>query len=193
MYGLDNSKEGRSKDAAMIKSILLIAYNVLRIALNKMLHLRRFDVHWMQRISPLCALKVFHHGKISVGRNCEFAAYCDFEVHGKGTLEIGDGTYFNRYCMISAHEHVTIGKHCMFGPGVKIFDNNHRHSPETGVSSELNTAPIFIGDNCWVCSDAIILKGTHIGKNCVIGAGCIVRGDVPDGSVVTSRQEFIVR
>lgn len=126
-------------------------------------------------------------------RNCEFAAYCDFEAHGDGVLEIGEGTYFNRYCMISAHEHVTVGKHCMFGPGVKIFDNNHKHSPKTGVSSQLNTAPIFIGDNSWVASDAIILKGAYIGKNCVIGAGCIVRGTVPDGSVVTNKQELMIR
>ena len=172
----------------MICSCFLIIYNVIRIAINKLVRWRQFDVHWLQRISPLCALKVFQRGVIRVARNCEFAAYCDFEAHGEGVLEIGAGTYFNRYCMISAHERVVIGKHCMFGPGVKIFDNNHKHSPETGVSSQLSSAPIFIGDNSWVASDAIILKGTQIGKNCVIGAGCIVRGEVPDGSVVVDKR-----
>ena len=172
----------------MICSCFLIIYNVIRIAINKLVRWRQFDVHWLQRISPLCALKIFRRGVMRVGRNCEFAAYCDFEVHGNGVLEIGEGTYFNRYCMISAHERVVIGKHCMFGPGVKIFDNNHKHSPETGVSSQLSSAPIFIGDNSWVASDAIILKGTQIGKNCVIGAGCIVRGEVPDGSVVVDKR-----
>ncbi len=177
----------------MIRTIFFIIYNVWRIALNKLVYWGRFDVHWLQRISPLCALKIFHRGTIRVGRNCEFAAYCDFEVHGNGMLEIGEGTYFNRYCMISAHEHVTIGKRCMFGPGVKIFDNNHQHSPETGVSSQLNTTLISIGDNSWVCTDAIILKGARIGKNCVIGAGCIVRGEVPDGSVVVNKQDVEIR
>lgn len=150
-------------------------------------------MHWLQRINPMCSLKAFEHGKIKVGRNCEFAAYCDFEVHSNGVLEIGEGTYFNRYCMISAHERVVIGKHCMFGPGVKIFDNNHKHSPETGVCSQLSSAPICIGDNSWIASDAIILKGAQIGKNCVIGAGCIVRGEIPNGSVVTNRQEIDLR
>ena len=177
----------------MIHTIFLVVYNICRIAISRLFYWGQFDVHWLQRISPLCALKVFRQGKISVGRNCEFAAYCDFEVHGDGVLEIGEGTYFNRFCMISAHEHVAIGKHCMFGPGVKIFDNNHRHLPETGVSSELSTAPIFVGDNSWVCSDVIILKGTQIGKNCVIGAGCIVREDVPDGSVVTIDSGFTIK
>ena len=177
----------------MIKTFLLIIYNVLRVSINKLTHRGQFDVHWLQRISPLCALKVFRQGTIRVGRNCEFAAYCDFEAHGKGLLEIGEGTYFNRYCMISAHEHVKVGKHCMFGPGVKIFDNNHQHSPEKGVNSQLNKAPISIGDNSWVASDVIILKGAHIGKNCVIGAGCIIRGEIPDESVVTNKQELIVK
>jgi len=177
----------------MIRTFFGVVYNVWRIAMNKLVHWGRFDVHWLQRISPLCSLKVFRHGKISVGRNCEFAAYCDFEVHGNGTLVIGEGTYFNRYCMISAHEHVTIGKHCMFGPGVKIFDNNHVHSPESGVSGKLITGAISIGDNSWVASDSIILKGTHIGKNCVIGAGCIVRGEIPDGSVVVNKQDVMIR
>lgn len=177
----------------MIRALFLIFYNVWRIALNKLVHWNRFDVHWMQRVSPLCALKVFQRGVIRVGRNCEFAAYCDFEVHGEGVLEIGEGTYFNRYCMISAHERVSIGKHCMFGPGVKIFDNNHQYSVERGVSSQLITAPITIGDNCWIASDAIILKGTHIGRNCVIGAGCIICGEIPDGSVVVNKQDVVIR
>ena len=177
----------------MIRAVFLVIYNVCRCALNKLANWKRFDVHWLQRISPLCTLKVFQHGVIRVERNCEFAAYCDFEAHGDGVLEIGAGTYFNRYCMISAHECVTIGKHCMFGPGVKIFDNNHVHSPESGVSGKLITGAISIGDNSWIASDAIILKGTHIGKNCVIGAGCIVRGEIPDGSVVVNKQDVMIR
>lgn len=177
----------------MIRSIFLIIYNIWRIALNKLAYWGRLDMHWMQRISPWCSLKLFQHGKMRVGRNCEFAAYCDFEAHGDGVLEIGENTYFNRYCMISAHEHVTIGKHCMFGPGVKIFDNNHVHSPESGVNGKLTTGAISIGDYSWIASDSIILKGTHIGKNCVIGAGCIVRGEIPDGSVVVNKQDVMIR
>ena len=177
----------------MLSKCFLIIYNVFSIAINKLFHPRQFCVHWLQRISPLCALKVFGHSVMEIGRNCEFAAYCDFETHGGGMLKVGEGCYFNRFCMISAHNSVTIGKGCMFGPGVKIFDNNHQHSPETGVSTELVTAPIIIGDNSWICSDAIILKGTRIGKNCVIGAGCIVCGEIPDGSVVKCRQEHAIR
>lgn len=168
----------------MIKTLLLIIYNYLRMNGCRLLHTGQLHVNGIQRISPFCSLKVFELGILKIGRNCEFAAYCDLEVHGKGVLTIGEKTYMNRYCMISAHEEVTIGKECMFGPGVKVFDNDHVHSPKTGVSTKLKTAPIRIGDRCWIASDVIILRGTTIGDNCVIGAGCIVKGNVPDGTVV---------
>ena len=176
----------------MIKALLLILYNWIRIALGKLFHPGRFRVHWMQRISPKCSLKLFGKGKLEIGRNCDISPYCDLEVHGNGVLKIGDGCYFNRFCMISAQENVTIGERCMFGPGVKVFDNNHKHSPEEGVSPELTTSPITIGDRCWICSDAVILKGVRIGNNCVVGAGCVVREDLPDGTVVTLTQEMEV-
>lgn len=174
----------------MLKTSLLIAYNILRIALNKLLYGRRFSVHWVQRFSPNCALKMYDKGQISIERNTEFAAGCDFEVHGEGSLFIGEGTYFNRYCMISAQKSVRIGKRCMFGPGVKIFDNNHRFSPTEGVSSQLRIGEITIGDYCWIASDAIILKGAHIGDCCLVGAGCVISGKVPSGTIVKQKQEM---
>lgn len=161
----------------------------MRIACMKLLHGSRFTAHPLQRISPHCALKLFEKGQMKIGRNCEFAHGCDFEVHGSGTLEIGYGTYFNRYCMISAHDYVRIGKRCFFGPSVKVFDNNHKYSKESGVSTDLSTAPVIIGDHCWIASDVIILKGTTIGNNCVVGAGCIVHGVIPDGTLVRCKQE----
>lgn len=174
----------------MLKTLLLIIYNVVRIALNKLRFGKRFNVHWLQRFSPSCDLRLFDHAQIFIGRNTEFAAGCDFEAHGEGTLHIGENTYFNRYCMISAHNSVEIGSHCMFGPGVKIFDNNHRFSHDKGVSSHLKTEKIFIGNRCWIASNAVILKGTHIGDCCVIGAGCIVSGNIPSGTLVKCKQEL---
>lgn len=173
----------------MIKTILLFLYNIIRIFFLKCFYGRRIQIHWMQRISPLCSLKVFDKGTLHIGRNTEFAPYCDFQVHGNGVLTIGDGVYLNRYCMISAHNSVSIGDGCFFGPGVRIFDNNHKFTAESGVSSELNTAPITIGNHCWIASNVIILKGAKIGNNCVIGAGCIVSGEIPDGTLLKCKQE----
>ena len=176
----------------MLKTLLLMFYNLIRFCFNKIRWRKQFDVHPIQRISPFCALKIFNQGQMQIGKNTGFAHGCVFEVHGTGKLSIGTRTYFNRYCMISAHQKVQIGTNCMFGPGVKIFDNNHRFSKEEGVSSSLKTDEIVIGDGCWIASDVIILKGTHIGDHCVVGAGCIVSGDIPNSSLVKNKQSLEV-
>lgn len=174
----------------MIKTLLLIFYNILRFGILKCIHRNKVNIHWLQRISPFCAIKLFGNGSITIGQNTEFAAYCDHEVHGEGKISIGNKVYMNRFCMISAHDSVTIGNNCLFGPGVKIFDNNHQYNPQTGVSTNLNSAPILIGNNCWIASNVVILKGSKIGDNCVIGAGCIIHGTIPSGSIVKNKQEI---
>lgn len=168
----------------MIRLLLLVVYNILRMTFCTLFNLGRWKVSFIQRISPFCSLKTYNDGQIEIGPNCEFSAYCDLEVHGIGTLSVGAKTYMNRYCMISAHEKVSIGVECMLGPGVKIFDNDHVYSSEKGVSTSLKTAPISIGNHCWLASNVIILRGSTIGDNCIIGAGCIVKGDVPAGTVM---------
>lgn len=47
-------------------------------------------------------------------------------------------------------------------------------------------ASIKIGNNCWICTNAVILKGVEIGDNNVIGAGCVIYRDIPANSVVKS-------
>ena len=39
----------------------------------------------------------------------------------------------------------------------------------------------------------VILMGTTIGDNCMIGAGCIVKGDIPANSIVTQKRETVIR
>ena len=38
----------------------------------------------------------------------------------------------------------------------------------------------------------VILKGTHIGKNCVIGANCVVSGIIPDNTIVRQKDNLII-
>lgn len=43
---------------------------------------------------------------------------------------------------------------------------------------------IWIGDNVWIGAGAIVLPGCKIGNNCVVAAGAVVCGDVPDNVMV---------
>lgn len=95
--------------------------------------------------------------------------------------------------MISVKSSVEIGDGCQFGPNVKIFDNNHMFTSNEGVLPLHKSSPIKIGKKCWISSDVIILKGVSIGDNCVIGAGCIIKDDIPSKSIVTLQNNLKIR
>ncbi|MDD7670222.1 MAG: DapH/DapD/GlmU-related protein [Ruminococcus sp.] len=70
-----------------------------------------------------------------------------------------------------------------------FFDNNHKFGT-SGVNRECKAGVIEIGKNCWIASNAVILKGAKIGYNCVIGAGCVVNCEIPEGSIVRQKNNL---
>lgn len=79
----------------------------------------------------------------------------------------------------------------MFGPNVCIYDHDHKYDAE-GFKEGYRTGAIVIEDHCWIGANVTILRGTHIGEGCVIGAGAILKGDIPEHSLVTPNRELII-
>ena len=42
-------------------------------------------------------------------------------------------------------------------------------------------------------ANSVILKGTKIGKNSVIGAGCVLKGDIPPNSLVIANRDVTIK
>ena len=53
--------------------------------------------------------------------------------------------------------------------------------------------PITIGKNSFIGKRATILPGTTIGPNFIIGAGSVVKGNIPDDSIVIGNPGEIVK
>jgi acetyltransferase-like isoleucine patch superfamily enzyme len=51
---------------------------------------------------------------------------------------------------------------------------------------------IVVKDNVYIGLDCTILPNTVIGSNCIIGTGSVVRGVIPDGSVVMGNPARVV-
>ncbi|WHF36686.1 acyltransferase [Aeromonas salmonicida] len=101
-----------------------------------------------------------------------------------GKLKIGDGCFFNNYCSINCHHEIIIGDNVLFGESVKVYDHDHIFSADYGVDkNQFKTSKVEIGNNVWLGSNAIILKGVSIGDNAVIAAGSVVTKNVPASHV----------
>lgn len=104
-------------------------------------------------------------------------------------LFIDENVYFNNNCVLTCREKITIGKNVSCGPNVIIFDHDHDYKSKNW-RHEFITEEIFIGENTWIGGSAIILKGSNIGKNCVIAAGAVVSGIVPENSLYISKDKI---
>ncbi len=84
-------------------------------------------------------------------------------------------------------ENITIGDNVMIGGSTKIWDTDfHPLSPTARLKNPnegYNTRPVIIHENAFIGGFSIILKGTEIGKNSVIGAGSVVSGKIPPNEI----------
>lgn len=80
---------------------------------------------------------------------------------------------------------ITIEDKVIFGPGVTIYDHDHIFSDE-GILPGFKHGSVVIEKGCWIAANVTILRNTHIGEGSVIGAGTVVKGDIPPHSLVTS-------
>ena len=104
--------------------------------------------------------------------------YTDF---GKN-IAIGEDVFINACCHFQDHGGVTIGDGCQIGHNVVFATLNHGLAPEERKSTY--PAPIVLGRNVWVGSNATILQGVTIGDNAVVAAGAVVTKDVAANTVV---------
>ncbi len=117
-------------------------------------------------------------------------------VSENASIKIGENCFFNRGCSINCHNEIIIGNNVIFGENVLIYDHDHRFSNIHGASTSLggyNNGSIHIGNNCWIASNCIILRGSYIEDNCLIAAGTIVKGRIPKGSLVYNERKNIIK
>jgi acetyltransferase-like isoleucine patch superfamily enzyme len=110
-------------------------------------------------------------------------------------LVIGDRCVIGARSTITAHQYVEIGDSVFTGQGVFVTDASHGYqNPDQPIGEQFGThQPVVIGSGSWLGHGAVILPGTRIGRNVVVAAGAVVRGDVEDHAVVAGNPARVVR
>jgi acetyltransferase-like isoleucine patch superfamily enzyme len=109
-------------------------------------------------------------------------------LHPDARIELGDSVGISGGSICAAVL-VSIGDGTLLGADVTIADTDfhpirhprRRHAPMPDPRPE---HAVVIGSNVFIGTRAIVLKGSRIGDDAVVGAGAVVSGDVPAGSIV---------
>ncbi|MGW5349721.1 acyltransferase [Streptomyces sp. NPDC004031] len=116
--------------------------------------------------------------------------------YGPGpVLRLGHGVVLGRDSHVVALAPITIGDNVFCGPNVYLTSINHSYDDVTRPVGEQwpRTAPVEIGAGSWLGANCVILPGARLGRNVVVAAGSVVRGEVPDYAVVAGAPARVVR
>lgn len=114
-------------------------------------------------------------------------------------VEVGKGTIFyspNKTTIDLERPHLLhLGEYCKITEGVTILTHDYSRSvllqmPEYGNVGEGGRT--YIGDNVFIGMNAMILMGSKIGNNCIVGACSVVSGSFPDNVVIAGNPAKII-
>lgn len=117
----------------------------------------------------------------------------------KRGVKIGDHCVFfdpSNTTIDSQRPHMlAIGDYVKITSGVCILCHDYSRSVLANISGMANVGeskPTKIGDNVFIGINAIVLMGSTIGNNCIVGAGSVVSGLFPDNVVIAGNPAKII-
>lgn len=102
--------------------------------------------------------------------------YPGVKIWAPWNLVLEDGCGVANGAILYSQGNITIGKRAVISQGAHICAGTHDY---TKSGFPLITAPIVIGDECWIAAEAFVHPGVKIGDGSVIGARSVVTKDMP--------------
>lgn len=127
-----------------------------------------------------------NNNRIKIGGECVMN-HLDIWIEDDGnSVEIGNNTWVTGKTHIAVTEGTTVkvGERCLFSEEI-VIRTGDSHSILNESGQRINKAEdVEIGNHVWIGNRAMLLKGTKIGENSVVGAGAIVTGNFEKGCVL---------
>ena len=106
-------------------------------------------------------------------------------VHLLGEVVVGENVWIGPFVMLDGSGALlSIGDGCDISAGVHVYTHD---TARRCVSREVNpveSGPVMIGRDTYLGSQAVVVPGTTIGSQCVVGANSLVNADIPDRTIV---------
>ena len=110
----------------------------------------------------------------------------DIWISDGGIIEVGHNTHFSGKTHMACIEgkKVHIGERCLFSDTI-TFRTGDSHSILDSDGKRINKAKdITIGDHVWIGQQVIVLKGSAVGADSIVGTGSLLTGKTYDSNSI---------
>ena len=125
-------------------------------------------------------------------KNSQIGNGCHLIIGKNAKFVIGENSFISVNSRITCSKEIAIGDNCAISWNVQIMDTDI-HNIVTSGEKNCENQPVRIGDNVWIGTQAIILKGVTIGNGAIIAAGSVVTKDVPPKCLVGGNPAKVIR
>ncbi len=145
------------------------------------------------RILNYLDIKIHNHRRDLVLKSLK---YCGLNVHlgyytaiqNSNFVSIGENSQISDYTVLLGANGITIGKNCRISTNCMLSSITHKINSENRIIDDVieidqSKLRIEIGDNVWIGANSVILPGTSIGDNSIIGAGSVASGEIPSNEI----------
>lgn len=161
-----------------IKFIIGKLFLLIPIIKYKQFVYNLLGMSFLPHTAPSCSSKV----KCFVGNPTVVGSYSNILMH--------DDTSIERGSFIVANDRVEIGTGAAIAYGVTILTSADPRTKLRKLYPKM-TAPVIIGDYCWIGARSMILPGVTIGECSVVAAGSVVIKDVPPHCLVAGSPAIV--
>jgi acetyltransferase-like isoleucine patch superfamily enzyme len=181
----------------------LVRYPMRRVELRA----RLTRLYWRQRFHSFGERSIVHRPggvfgahQIAIGSSSLILGGCYLSVETRAwhrpapALSIGSRVGIRPYCMISASESIVIEDDVIIGAFSSVIDSDHTFAEgrPNVMHNSVASSPIRIGRGTWLAERVSVLRGSSIGRCCIVGAGSVVRGELPDYSIAVGAPARVV-
>lgn len=177
----------------IFKKGLIFIFSNIRCFFLKMIYYKRVSSGVIFRLPFNSKIEIQDNGRINLGSETNILNNSFIGVRENGNIKFGKGCFLNRNCQIIAHKSIILGDNVIVGPNSVVLDHDHIVSKENIKKKLFEKEQIKIGNNVWIGANCVILKGTTIGDNCVIGAGSFVKGTIPPNSILYQKRDTTIK
>jgi acetyltransferase-like isoleucine patch superfamily enzyme len=112
-----------------------------------------------------------------------------------GDLVIGSRCVVSYNVAIHCTEAVTVEDHVVLADRTSVVDSSHDvdGSDTPWFDQPAPSSPIVIGANTLTLANSVVVKGTRIGRNSVLAAGAVARGEYPERALLVGAPAEVAR